>query len=77
MATRQQRSVRVAAGLLTELESLARDRLVPVTFAGQVEAGLRLLADQARAEQLRRSAHLVAAEGSATEIYERLSGDSR
>ena len=68
MATRQQRSVRVPAGLLAELEGLARDRLVPATFAGQVEAGLRLLAERARAEQLRRSARLVAAEGSATEL---------
>ena len=74
MATRQQRSVRIAAGLLAELDELARDRLVPVTFAGQVEAGLRLLADQAREEQLRRSARLVAAEGSATELYDRLAG---
>ena len=74
MATRQQRSVRVAAGLLAELEELARDRLVPVTFVGQVEAGRRLLADQAREEQLRRSARLVAAEGPATELYDRLGG---
>lgn len=77
MATRQQRSVRVATGLLAELEALARDRLVPGTFAGQVEAGLRLLADQARTEQLRRSARLVAAEGAATELYDRLGGGPR
>jgi hypothetical protein len=68
---RQSRSVRVDEGLLAELESLARDGAVPDTFAGQVEAGLRLLVVGARADQLRRSAQLVATEGPAEELFDR------
>lgn len=74
---RQVRSVRVDEGLLAELESLARDRAVPETFARQVDAGLRLLVERARAEQLRRSAQLVAAEGPAAEMFDRFTGGGR
>lgn len=74
---RQSRSVRVDEGLLAELEVLARDRAVPETFAGQVDAGLRLLIAAARAEQLQRSAQLVAAEGPAGELFDRFTGGAR
>jgi hypothetical protein len=74
---RQSRSVRVDEGLLVELESLARDRAVPETFAGQVDAGLRLLVAGARTDQLRRSAQLVAAEGPADELFGRFTGGAR
>lgn len=57
---RQLRSVRVDPELLAQLEELARHRLVPVTFAEQVDAGLRLLVRRAVDEQVRRSAQLVA-----------------
>ncbi len=60
--TRLHRSVRVDADLLAEVEELARQRAVPATFAEQVDAGLRLLAQHATEERLRRSAALVAAD---------------
>ncbi len=59
---RAHRSVRVDADLLAELEQLARQRAAPATFAEQVDAGLRLLAQHAAEERLRRSAALVAAD---------------
>lgn len=59
---RQQRSVRIDPDLLANLEQLARDRAVPVTFAEQVDAGLRLLVAQATDRQLRRAAAKLAAD---------------
>jgi hypothetical protein len=56
------RTVRVDADLLAELEGLARQRWVPVTFSEQVEAGLRLLARQAGEQQVRHAAGLVGAD---------------
>lgn len=56
------KSVRVDSELLTELEELARQWAVPTTFADQVDAGLRLLVDQAHQAQMRRSAALVRAD---------------
>jgi hypothetical protein len=73
---RQHRSVRIDAELLERLEGLARDRLVPVTFAEQVDAGLRLLAAQAQEQRLRRAAaHLAADEERARADYDRLHGN--
>ncbi len=75
---RTHRSVRVDAELLVELEELARQRVVPVTFAEQVDAGLRLLIRQATEGQLRRSATLVAADQQrADQLYRRLHGRRR
>jgi hypothetical protein len=59
---RTHRSVRVDSDLLEQLEELARQRTVPVTFAEQVDAGLRLLIQQANDERMRRSGALVAAD---------------
>lgn len=70
---RQQRSVRVDVDLLGELERLARDRVVPATFADQVDAGLRLLVAQARDTQLRDAAARLAADRDrAEQLYHRL-----
>ena len=75
---RQQRSVRVDAELLAELETLARTRAVPVTFAEQVDSGLRLLVAQAREAQLRQAAGRVAADRDrAEDLYRRLHGGQR
>lgn len=72
---RELKSVRVDADLLTELERLARSRVVPVTFAEQVDAGLRLLVRQAEDQQARRSAELIAADHDRAEkTYRRLHG---
>lgn len=69
------RSVRVDPELLSELEKLARERVVPVTFAEQVDAGLRLLVRQASEERTRHSARLVAADRErAQETYRKLRG---
>jgi hypothetical protein len=71
--TRELKSVRVDAELLAELERLARERVVPVTFADQVDAGLRLLVRQATDEQARYSARLIAADRQrAQEAHHRL-----
>lgn len=56
---RTHRSVRVDPDLLAELEELARQHLIPVTFTDQVEAGLRLLVRQAAEQQTRHAAGLV------------------
>jgi hypothetical protein len=70
--------VRIDADLLELLETLARARLVPVTFAEQVDAGLRLLAAQAEQARLRRAAARVAADDErARADYDRLHGDRR
>ena len=72
---RAHRTVRVDADLLAEVEDLARQRLVPVTFSEQVEAGLRLLVRQAREHQARHAAGLVGADRErAEETYRRLHG---
>ncbi len=73
---RVHRSVRVEGDLLDQLETLARDRLVPVTFAEQVDAGLRLLATEAEQTRLRRAAaRLAVDEERARADYDRLHGD--
>ncbi len=73
---RSHRSVRVDTELLAQLEELARQRAVPVTFAEQVDAGLRLLIQQASEERVRRSAALVAADQKrAQQTYRQLRGD--
>lgn len=59
---RAHRSVRVDADLLAELEELGRQRLVPVGFTDQVEAGLRLLVRHAAEQQTRHAAGLVGAD---------------
>ena len=46
--SREMKSVRVDAELLAELERLARERRVPVTFAAQVDRALRLLVKRGR-----------------------------
>lgn len=70
---RAHRTVRVDAHLLAEIEELARQRLVPVTFSEQVEAGLRLLARQAGEQQTRHAAGLVGADRRrAEQAYRRL-----
>lgn len=75
---RQQRSVRVDAELLAELETLARTRVIPVTFAEQVDSGLRLLVAQARDTQLRQAAGRVAADRDrAEDLYRQLHGGQR
>ncbi len=67
------RSVRVDTDLLARLEELARQQLVPVTFAEQVDAGLRLLAADAEQTRMRRAAALVAADQPrAAATYEQL-----
>ena len=72
---RTHRSVRVDADLLAEVEDLARQRLVPVTFSEQVEAGLRLLVRQAGENQTRHAAGLVGADARrAEQTYRRLQG---
>ena len=72
---RQQRSVRVDRDLLDELERYARARAVPATFAEQVDAGLRLLAAQARDTQLRQAAVRLAGDRDrAVQLYRRLHG---
>lgn len=59
--------------MLAELERLARERRVPVTFAEQVDAGLRLLVQRAVDEQSRWAALLVAADQDRAElVYRRL-----
>lgn len=77
--TRAHRTVRVDADLLAEVEELARQRLVPVTFSEQVEAGLRLLVRQAGEHQTRHAAGLVGADRPrAEQTYRRLrSGGER
>jgi len=70
---REHKSVRVDVELLAELQLLARKRQVPVTFADQVDAGLRLLVRQALAAQADRSAQLVAADADrARDAYRKL-----
>lgn len=72
---RAHRTVRVDADLLAEVEDLARQRLVPVTFSEQVEAGLRLLVRQANEDQTRHAAGLVGADRlRAEQTYRRLHG---
>lgn len=72
---REMKSVRVEVELLAELERLARERLVPVTFAEQVDTGLRLLVRRATDEQVRHSARLIGADRArAEEAYRRLHG---
>ena len=72
---RAHRTVRVDADLLAEVEALARQRFVPVTFSEQVEAGLRLLVRQAGENQMRHSAGLIGADRPrAEETYRRLHG---
>lgn len=72
---RAHRTLRVDADLLAEVEDLARRRLVPVTFSEQVEAGLRLLVQQANENQTRHAAGLVAADRPrAEQSYRRLHG---
>lgn len=67
------RAVRVDSDLLAELEDLARQRLVPVTFSKQVHAGLRLLLSQAREQQTRNAAGLVGVDRPrAEQTYRRL-----
>lgn len=75
---RQQRSVRLDPDLLATLEQLARERVVPVTFAEQVDAGLRLLIAQATDQQLRRaSAKLAADRDRARAAYDQLHQEPR
>lgn len=70
---RTHRSVRVDPDLLTDLEELAHQRLVPASFSDQVDAGLRLLARQAADEQTRHAAGLVGADRQrAEQTYRRL-----
>lgn len=70
---RAHRSVRVDEQLLNELERLARERRVPVTFAEQVDAGLRLLVQRAADEQSRWASLLVAADHDRADlVYRRL-----
>ena len=70
---REKRSVRVDAVLLAELEELARQGQVPVTFAEQVDAGLRLLARGATEQQLRHAARRLAADQQrAEQAFDRL-----
>ncbi len=72
---RSHRSVRIDTELLAQLEELARQRAVPVTFAEQVDAGLRLLLQRASEDRMRRSAALVAADQErAQQTYRRLRG---
>ena len=72
---RQQRSVRVDPDLLDTLERLARDRLVPATFAEQVEAGLRMLVTEATQARLRHAAARLAADQvRAEQAFDRLHG---
>ena len=73
---REHRSVRVDQELLDQLAGLARERLVPVLFSEQVDAGLRLLAQQAADAQARRSAELIAADHERSQAtYRRLHGE--
>lgn len=59
---RAHKTVRVDKDLIDELDALVRARLVPVTFADQVDAGLRLLVDRAHEQVALRSSRLVAAD---------------
>lgn len=73
---REHRSVRVDQELLDQLAGLARERLVPVLFSEQVDAGLRMLTKQAADAQVRRSAALVAADDARSQAtYRRLHGE--
>jgi hypothetical protein len=75
LMARAHRTVRVDADLLAEVEDLARQRLVPVTFSEQVEAGLRLLVRQANENQTRHASGLVGADRPrAEQTYRRLHG---
>ncbi len=60
--SREMKSVRVDAELLAELERLARERRVPVTFAGQFDRALRLLVREVADQESRQSARLIAAD---------------
>lgn len=72
------KSVRVDEELLQQLAQLARQRLVPETFAGQVDAGLRLLVRHAQDQQVRRNAELIAADRErAQRAYRQLRGRKR
>ena len=67
------RAVRVDSELLAELEDLARQRLVPVTFSKQVHAGLPPLVSQAREQQTPHAAGLVGVDRArAARTYRRL-----
>ena len=73
--TRAHRTVRVDADLLAQVEELARQRLLPVTFSEQVEAGLQLLVRQAGENQMRHAAGLVGTDRPrAEQTYRRLHG---
>ena len=75
---REHRTARVEAELLAQLERLARQRLVPTTFAEQVDAGLRLLVSAATHRQLEHSAQLLAADHHRAErAFEQLHGSRR
>ena len=74
---RQHRSVRIDSQLLGELERAARDRLVPATFAEQVDSALRLLLTRANDRRLRQAAALLAADPQADGLFERLHGYRR
>jgi hypothetical protein len=75
---RPQRSVRIDPELLATLERLARERAVPVTFAEQVDAGLRLLVADATDRRLRRAAASLAADRDRAEAhYHQLHRDER
>jgi hypothetical protein len=74
---RQHRSVRIDAQLLDELERAARDRLVPATFAEQVDSALRLLLARANDRRLRQAAALLAADPQADGLFDQLHGYRR
>jgi hypothetical protein len=64
--------------LEAELEELTRQRLIPITFTEQVNAGLRLLAQQAKDERTRQAALLVDADRKrAEQTYRQVHGRQR
>jgi predicted transcriptional regulator len=72
------RTVRVDHDLVERLDQLARERLIPVTFAEQVNAGLRLLVHRAEEERTRQAARLVGADHRrAEQTYRQLQGRRR
>jgi hypothetical protein len=77
LVARQHRSVRIDSQLLDELERAARDRLVPATFAEQVDRALRLLLARANDRRLRQAAALLAADTQAEALFDRLHGTRR
>lgn len=77
MATTRPRTVRIDPELEERLNRLARERLIPVTFTAQVNAGLGMLVRAVEDAQARQNARLTRADSDRSlRTYRQLRGGS-